>query len=266
MFKKILGKLVGSGADSTSKEAPSLGQAKPGPAPQQNEEQLSPGMRALLQTIRERSAQDPLIGVKLGAKEIFQRLLDGMRDARGVHIESILCALGALAGYACQASLRAQALAKGMPETAAFQTVQTKDGRHYFFGDPLNRALAEDQYSVWGLVAGAAQHIGAQELPDLGDIFQHSAQALGSDQFGIPRIPEGHRPGDLPANFLKILWPMHLPTVKLFCPDPVEWPVLYALAIQEVIYAGKAAIDPRLAVSIVMESAVPMSKIDLANL
>jgi len=34
---------------------------------------------------------------------------------------------------------------------------------------------------------------------------------------------------------------------------------------QKVIYAGKAAIDQRLAVRIVMESAVPMSKIDLAN-
>lgn len=265
MFKKILGKLVGSGAAPAPQEVSAPTQAKPGPVPQQHEEQLSPAMRALLQTIREKSAQDPLIGAKLGAKEIFQRLLDGMRDARGVHIESILCALGALAGYACQASLRAQALAKGMPETAAFQTVQTKDGKQYFFGDPLNHALAEDQYSVWGLVAGAAQHIGAQELPDLGEVFQHTAQAVGSDQFGIPRIPEGHSPGDLPVNYLKILWLMHLPTVKLFCPAPVEWPVLYALAIQEVIYAGKAAIDPRLAVSIVMESAVPMSKIDLAH-
>jgi hypothetical protein len=51
----------------------------------------------------------------------------------------------------------------------------------------------------------------------------------------------------------------------LFCPNPVDWPILYSLAIQEAIYAGKEAIEPGLAFRIVMESAIPMSKVDLAN-
>mgnify|MGYP006207423753 CR=1 FL=1 len=34
---------------------------------------------------------------------------------------------------------------------------------------------------------------------------------------------------------------------------------------QEAIYAGKESIDPELAFWIVMESAIPMSKVDLAN-
>lgn len=176
MFKKLFEKLAGS---------------KP---PQQSEPQLSPASEALIRTIREKTTEDPLIGAKLGSKEIFQRLLDGMKDSKGVHIESLLCALGALAGYSCQANLRAQALAKGMPETAPFQTVRTKNGKQYFFGDPLNNALAGSQYSVWGLAGGAAQHAGAKELPDLNEIFQHTSSVLGSDQFGIPRVPENHKP------------------------------------------------------------------------
>jgi len=232
---------------------------------EENEPQMDPKTAAMINAIRERSKEDPLVGAKLGAKEVFQRLIDGMKDSKGVHIESLLTALGALAGYACQANLRAQALAKGMPETAPFQVVGTKDGKQYFFGDPLNEALAGSQYSVWGLVGGAAQHAGAKDFPDLNEVFQHTSSVLGSEQFGIPRIPENHKPADIPLNYLKALWATLFPTVKLFCPNPVDWPVLYSLAIQEAIYAGKESIDPGLAFRIVMESAIPMSKVDLAN-
>ncbi|WP_155920625.1 hypothetical protein [Methylobacter luteus] len=246
MSKKIFDKLP----DSKSSE--------------QNTLQLDPKTEALIHAIRERSQEDPLIGAKLGAKEVFQLLLNGMKSEKGVHIESLLCALGALAGYSCQASLRAQALAKGLPETAAFQILDSKDGKRYFFGDPLNNALAGSQYSVWGLAGGAAQHAGAKQLPDLNEIFQHTSSVLGGDQFGIPRVPENHRASDTPISYLAI-WPALFPTVKLFCPNPADWPILYGLAIQEAIEAGKSVIDPALALKIVMESAIPMSKVDLAN-
>jgi hypothetical protein len=247
VFKKMFEKLSGS-------------------KPQEEKElELDPKTAALVHAIRERSKEDPLVGAKLGAKEVFQRLLNGMKNEKGVHIESLLCALGALAGYSCQANLRAQALAKGMPETAAFQTIGTKDGKQYFFGDTLNNALAGSQYSVWGLAGGAAQHAGAKELPDLNEIFQHTSSVVGGDQFGIPRVPDNHKASDTPINYLKAIWPSLFPTVKLFCPNPVDWPILYGLAIQEAIDAGKGAIDPGLALKIVMESAIPMSKVDLAN-
>lgn len=247
MFKKFIERLLGS---------------KP---QEQQEPQLDPKTTALIHSVQERSKEDPLIGAKLGAKEIFQLLLDGMKDEKGIHIESLLCALGALAGYSCQANLRAQALAKGMAETAAFQIVGTKDGKQYFFGDPLNNALAGSQHSIWGLAGGAAQHAGAKELPDLNEIFQHTSSAVGGDQFGIPRIPQNHRASDTPINYLKAIWPKLFPTVKLFCPNPVDWPILYGLAIQEAIDIGKSVVDPTLALKIVMESAIPMSKVDLEN-
>jgi hypothetical protein len=158
--------------------------------------QLDPKTEALVNAIRERSKEDPLVGAKLGSKEVLQRIIDAMKNERGVHVESLLCALGALAGYSCQANLRAQALSKGMAETAAFQTVETKDGKKYFFGDPLNNALAGSQHSVWGLAAGAAQHAGAKELPDINEMFKHTSSVLGCPQFGIPRVPEKHAAGD----------------------------------------------------------------------
>jgi hypothetical protein len=223
-----------------------------------------PATASLLRVIEEKRKTDPLIGAKLGAQEISHRLLTAMKNDKGVHIESLLCALGALAGYACQASLRAQAVQKGLPETAAFTVVEAKNGDRYFFGDPLNKPLAEAQFSVWGLAAGAAQKAGCSALPDLKALFGRVAETVGSDSFGVPQLPEGHRPGDLPLNYLRILWPPLLPIVKRFCPAPQEWPVLFGLSIQDAIDKGKSVIAPDLALRIVMESAIPMSKIDLA--
>lgn len=96
-------------------------------------------------------------------------------------------------------------------------------------------------------------------------MFKHTAGAVGTDQFGIPRVPQQHAPGDTPIHFLKVLWPALLPLVKRWCTDPAHWPVLYGLAIQEAIDAGKGVIEPGLAARVVMESAIPMSKVDLAR-
>lgn len=247
MFRKILKKIL------ISKDA--------------DAQNLEPDQRnaAVMQAIQERSEEDPWVGVKLGSREVFERLLDSLKDDNGVHVESLLCILGALAGYACQANLRAQALAKGVPETAAFQIIETKNGKQYFFGEPLNDALAGSQYSVWSLAAGAAQAAGAKQLPDLREIFEYTASVVGRDLFGIPRVPDPHQAHDTPINFLKGMWPVILPTVKTFCPNPVDWPVLYGLAIQHAIEMGKNVIAPDMALTIVMESAVPMSKVDFAN-
>ncbi|WP_157679272.1 hypothetical protein [Methylovulum psychrotolerans] len=94
MFKKMFEKLSGS---------------KP---PEFKESQMDPKTEALIHAIRERSKDDPLVGAKLGGKEIFQRLLDSMKNEKGVHVESLLCALGALAGYSCQANLQCPSLSE----------------------------------------------------------------------------------------------------------------------------------------------------------
>ena len=57
--------------------------------------------------------------------------------------------------------------------------------------------LAEDRVSIWSLVAGAAAHDGARQLPDVREMFAYQARVLGSDQFGVPRLPApgtGRRP------------------------------------------------------------------------
>jgi hypothetical protein len=251
MFKRLLEKLSGP--------------RKPPPRATVGKQQLTPQQEALFRQIREHSTRDPLVGAKLGAKEVYHRVFTALRNEKGVHIESLLCILGSLAGYACQAQLRAQAFRKMQPESSVFQVVTTADGTSYYFGDPLNHLLVGAQYSIWSLAGGGAAHLDATGLPDPAELFKHTASAIGSEQFGIPRLPGGHQLPDRPLNFVKAFWPKLFPTIKLFCPNPAHWPILAGLAAQHAISASEGVIAPELAFTIVLESAIPMSKVDLAN-
>lgn len=232
---------------------------------EQKELPSNPTVSALVQAIENRRKEDPLIGAKIGAKEVYHHVLSLLKDEKGVHIQSLFCALGALAGYACQASIRAQAEALKKPESTVFLVATTKDGKKFYFGDLLNKPLAEDKLSVWSLAAAAAQQNGCATLLDVENIFKHATESVGSDSFGIPRVPEFHRAGDLPVNYVKVLWPIVLPIAKVFCINPAEWPILFGLAIQEAMGASKEVIAADMALQIVMESAIPISKVDLVT-
>lgn len=249
MIKKLLSKFGGSATTQADAEP-----------------EASPAEQALLRQIALRSKTDPLIGAKIGSREVTQRLLAAMKGDRGVHVKSLLCALGSLAGYSCQAYVRAQAIAQGKSEASLLMTVETKDGKKYFFGDYLNKPLAESHYSVWGIAGGGAQEAGCRNLLDVSKIFKHTSEAIGTEAFGLPRVPAKHKPQDLPVNYLRLLWPALKPLVIKFCPNPEHWPILLSMSIQEVIIMGKSVIDPCLALLLVMESAIPMSKVDLQAL
>lgn len=223
----------------------------------------SPSVSAIVRAIEERRKEDPLIGAKIGAIEVYHHILALLKNEKGVHVESLLCALGAVAGYSCQASIRAQAEALEKPETSVFMIATAKDGRKYYFGDLLNGPLAEDKLSIWSLAAASAQENGRKISLDVAEIFKHSAESVGREDFGVPRVPESHRAGDIPVNYVKAVWPVVMPIARAFCKSPVEWPVLFGLAIQHAMKESKGVLSADTAIQIIMESAVPSSKFDL---
>jgi hypothetical protein len=188
-----------------------------------------------------------------------------MKTDRGVHAESLMCAVGALSGYSCQATVRAINRSQGLDEVTHLAVASTDDGQSFFFGDMLNKYVAEDEMSVWSLAAGGAQACGCVNIPDIEPIFKHVAESIGTEDFGVPRLPEGHPVHDLPRNYLERLWPQFSPMVERFCPNPEHWPILYGLAIQELLSQTNGILDPCLSLRVIMESAIPMSKISLSE-
>lgn len=223
-----------------------------------------PTRESMMRAVAEKRKEQPLIGPIIVSREILARLMKASTTERGVHIESALARLAALAGYACQAGVRAELVHRqGLAENKVFIRVETQGGGRYFMGDPLNKPLVESQHSVWSLALGMARHLGWKGELDLDELFRHVAGSLGSPAFGQPRLPEGHPIGEPLIDGLKVLWPAYLPLLKDFCASPLEWPIAYAMAVQQLMEQGKAVLEPGLALRLVMECAVPMSKVDL---
>jgi len=215
----------------------------------------------LLKTINEKRKEDPLIGAKIGSKELIERIISALKKRNGVHTESLLCILGALGGYACHIAIREVCVDSGkLPENQAFTIVGGADGNKYYFGDYVNQPLVQDKFSFWALVAGEAKHHGAV-LPDINLTFAAVAKTVGSDKFGIPNVPEHHKAGSLPIQYLKALWGQVSRFLDKFCESPVEKPILIGMAAQKAIEMSKDVIPPEIAVQLLMESAVPMSKV-----
>ncbi len=202
--------------------------------------------------------------------DLVVMLFAELRDSSGVHVETALATLGALAGFAGQMAIREAFVKTGtMPENKAFAVVKTKNGETYYFGDLLNEILFENKpgnFSIYSLVAGAAQQSGAKELPEIKDIAGYGARTVGSDAFGIPRLPPEHMPSEPPIELLDKFWNPVRNFLVTNVQSPPQWPLVLALAAQKVIVMSKGTIDPALAAKIVMEVAIPMAKVDPARI
>ncbi|WP_342114938.1 hypothetical protein [Pseudoduganella sp. OTU4001] len=196
----------------------------------------------------ERTRLDPLQSAKAGSRELVRIVTEQLQSRGDTRPESLLCALGALAGFACQVSVRTNAYAHGMPQ------------RDHMAED-LSLLLFGMEYSVWGLVAGAARHHGCINLPEPAEIWAHVGKSMGTPEFGIPRIPGQHMARDLPADYLRLFWPMLKPVITRYCSNPAHWPIMCSLALQQAIEVGQGRIDAEMAMRMALESALPMARI-----
>lgn len=205
-------------------------------------------------------------GGPLGPDQISEQLYDmflaAYADERGIHVETMLAGLGAMAGFGCQMAVREAIRLGDLEPTGALVVVETKDGGTYYFGDQLNQPLLEAPISVWKLVAGAAEQAGATVAPDIMDIVRNVSATVGGDKFGEVRVEWKHQPHVSPLDALKRFWRDAYAFVQQSGGDPMMTGWLFAGAAQRLIIRAKDAIDPFLACFIVMEAAVAMSKID----
>jgi hypothetical protein len=213
--------------------------------------------------IEEVHTTDPLVHLRIGAGELLQRLLVSMKTEPGVHIESALAILGSLGGFSCIDSLLKQAAASGRSNRdCGIHALETSDGNRYHMGQPINDLLAGTKLSLWPLVAGMVDHLGSKDYPDFAEIAGHVAKTLGGPDFGHPRVPDRHQPHDLPINYVRDLWPLFLPQIEQRVPVLQERVTLFGFAIQNLMQMGKDAIPPAIAGKLVMDCAVPMSRLD----
>lgn len=205
-----------------------------------------------------------------GVKQlIYDYITEQYRDDRGIHIETVLSALGALAGYGCQAGIREALVKTGeLDENEAFLVVRTVDGESFFFGDFINEPLlstAPGRISVFRIIVNAMASQGISDYPDVEEIAAHTAKSVGYIHFGTPRLPAGHMPHEMPMTSLTANWKKLYPILKSRSPDPLFWGWEIATVAATLIKEGKDMLSPSLAATVFMEAAIPMSKVNMMS-
>lgn len=207
----------------------------------------------------EREAVGRTIAAILMARQI--------RAVGQIHSETILTEIGALAGFAVQMSIRKSVIeAQGLDPNTVLTEVVTRDGDKYYFSDLLNWILFENTtqppYSLWSYVTAVVPEEMRGLLPDVTEIVSYAARTIGTRQFGVPRLPLGHMPRKLPFDALVEHWRTVQAEFTASGRNPAEWPFDLATAAQWQMLTGRDLLALPLAAAIVMEAAIPMSKVD----
>ena len=193
------------------------------------------------------------------ADEILDRLINAMRGGRAeIHPQSLICAVGALAGYSCQKDVRVMFMKKnGLSEDKVFTIMTDKQGRKFYFGDLINEPLVNEKYSVWSMIGGAVKKRGGT-LPDVNDIFRYISYTAGGEQFGRPRACQV---GESMTDYLGRLWLPLAEVAKQYAEDG-ELHIVFGIALQKAVFTAGGSMNVTEAARIAMESAVSMSKVD----
>ncbi len=199
------------------------------------------------------------------ARDISKLMIEELINEKGLHLETALAAIGASAGFSCQMAIREGLIRTGKIELEkAFVVVETKSGENFYMGGLLNECIVsgkQGQNSVWGYVGGAVQSL-EKPLPDIVEIFERTSATVGGDDFGKFDVPDQNQPHNSSEELLWKYWNIVRNFLIFHGQEPMVWPFILGISAQQLITFGDDIIDPTLAGKIVMEAAIPMSKID----
>jgi hypothetical protein len=218
----------------------------------------------------------------LAIGNLRENLLKSLKTQHGIHTETLLTAVGALAGFAAQNAALAQVTSHAQQEVTvppgSIVVAGTTSGERFLFGDAINIHLFPEPNStlpLFALIGSAVIQAGLtpDQLPNYKEMAKHVAAVVGGPQFGLLRAPKDHQPQLQPLELLLRLWPltrdlMGLPLPKSIPPDrepplkEVHWPIVVSLVASQFIAMAKGVLNPGIGAALVMESAVITSKID----
>lgn len=238
---------------------------------------------------------DDEITVNLATGSLRESLLMWLKTERGIHAETLLCSIGALSGFAAQNAVWAQLAKRDIPmpnaatatpealrtylrEKGLLVIATTTAGETLYFGDLINgylvpQAVSKYPLTLWGVTAAAAMQAGVKQsdLPDFHAMFRQVTASVGKPEFGVPTAAKEHQPQLAPRKLLDLLWPRaKFIFTRTDGPGPAKgrsvppdyWPVITAVVANQLLSMTKDTLDPRIGLSLLMESAIAMSKVD----
>lgn len=199
----------------------------------------------------------------LALVEFFRReygAADGGDDTGA--LPAMLVAIGACGGFAAQHAVWLEFVTMQRRNPGDFLAfARDQSGRRYYLGDAINHFLfltARNRLSFLSLAGSGVSD--RSDVPDQIEVCRHVATTLGTDQFGIPRLPEGWQIHELPQAALGRCW-THVSSI-LRPLRPAEWPALMGAVAAKVLAPHAQRLGYAGPLKLLFESAVPMSRFD----
>ena len=191
-------------------------------------------------------------GALAGALAIVNMLKSIFNTSTGFDIQKSLLYASGLAGYACHQAVKAG--------NETFVVVETSDHKKFYMGDALNKYLLEDKYSVLAFCNGFFSNIAKGESrPDALEIVKKVIAVIGDKNYKIWNI---YQPNEAYSE-IKNCWDgIYDNMIAAYCQSPQEWPVLFAVVLQNIMLIAIDTIPIATLYNMVLECAIYISKMD----
>lgn len=229
-----------------------------------NTEDKSSGVSndVLIESLRYQLTQlNPEERMEFGGQEMFNFVMRPVYNSKDkkMSIELLLYISSLMAGCACQMAAMAD-------NPGTILTLRVKGGETYYAGDAILQKLFGEQYSPWSIVGGGMKQIGQEQVFrdfDIQDCIKYSMETMGSDKFGVIRMPDQYRPEVLSKESITELWNSCTDHLRRIIPSVSEWPGCYGVMLQKAIVSAGDIIKPDAALTIIAESMLYASKLEL---
>lgn len=194
---------------------------------------------------------------------IYQLIAGSLEGPMGLHPETFLAALGALAGYSARWSVRA-AIAQGVLDND-FHVPQGINRPHVLVSEHVNRKVHSlTGQSIASILTTQLIQAGASWLPDINATLQHNFEAIDSPTYPDYTVPQKHYPDIPPQTLLLMLWEKTYRALRAVDGGAEMAPLAIAGAAAHACIVHGSKVPLPIAGQLVLETAVAMSKLDYA--
>lgn len=217
---------------------------------------------------------------KLATDNLRQMLMRKLKGEMGIHAQTLLCAVGALAGFAAQNAALEQgeilARRRDLVAPRSLLLFTTPKGRRHLFGSWVNAPLLAGYGHAAPLQrflteAGERAGMEPSDAPDFKALEARLSTGVTASGFGVLKAPRGHAPAAQPGELLKALWPqarriITAPLPLQFPHEPplseAHWPALLSSLAGRLVSTTSDKPNLRIGMMLVMESAIIASRLD----
>lgn len=217
--------------------------------------EADPKFLAFLNVMNNKRKDDPFIGSRYAAEDIYLNLIKMLKDENGVHAETLLAVLGALGGQECLNGVMT-AISESISDDTADKSktkgaaalfdiiiVGNKVGENFVLGDRIGNTFLSFYYT--------AANDRSINIDNLYVLAKKVSSQIGSDDFWKTSFEKYISKS--PKDLVKLFEGKFEQLLKCYCYSPQERMIAFAIAAQKAVKQAEAIMDKQRALDIIAD-------------